>query len=132
MLAPSPDEPGTVAARVAAALGRDPFLDLSPEILRAYRHLGPSGAPESVRRALDEELTRHAALAARAAEIREAAAEMAEHPDESLTVRVRTAAEAEHAANTEPLQDDESAEESERLEFASIVRVAKPHRPRKG
>ena len=102
-LARSPDEPQSVAARVAAALGRDPFLDLSPEILRAYRHLGPSGTPDSVRRALEEELTRHAALAARAAEIREAAVEIGENPDEALSIRVRAAADAEHVANTRPL-----------------------------
>ena len=91
-------------ARVAAALGRDPFPELSPEIVRANRHLGPSGAPDMVRRALEEELTRHAALAGRAAEIREAAAEIGEDPDEALTDRVRAAAEAEHAANTRPLR----------------------------
>lgn len=131
-LTESPDEPQAANARVTAALGRDPLLDLPPDILRAYRHLGPSGAPADVRRALGEELTRHAALAGRAAEIREATAEIREEADESLTVRVRAATDAEHAANTEPLQDDQSAEESERLEFASIVRVPKPHRPRKG
>jgi hypothetical protein len=104
---------------------------LSPEILRAYRHLGPSGAPDSVRRALEEELTRHAALAARAAEIREAAAEIGENPDEALSIRVRAAADAEHVANTRPLENDQSAEESEHIEFAHVISAAEASRSRK-
>ena len=116
---------------VKAALGRDPILDLPGDMLRAYRHLGPSGTPDMVRRALEEELTRHAALVGRAAEIRDAAAEMVEDPGESLTNRVRAAAEAEHTANTRPLEDDQSAEESEHLEFAHVIGAAEASRSRK-
>jgi DNA primase len=130
-LARSPDEPHAATARVAAALGRDPFADLSPEILRAYRHLGPSGTPDMVRRALEEELTRHAALTARAAEIREASAEIGRNPDDALAIRVRAAAEAEHAANTRPLEDDQSADESEQSEFAHVIGAAEASRSRR-
>lgn len=127
----SPGEPSQAPATVAAELGRDLFAELAPEVVRANRHLGPRATPDYARRAIEEEMTRHAALTGRAAEIREATAEMADDPDEALTNRVRAASEAEHAANTDPLQDDLSAEVSERLEFAAIVQVPKPHRPRK-
>jgi DNA primase len=134
-LAAAPDEPRSVVARVTAALGRDPFPELSQEVVRANRHLGPSAAADMARRAIEEELTRHAAVSGRAAELLEATAEIRDAADEALTEaltnRVRAAAEAEQAANTEPLQDDLSAVESERLEFAAIVQVPKPHRPRK-
>jgi DNA primase len=130
-LARAPDEPHAVAARVATELGRDPFLDLSPEILRAYRHLGPSGTPDMVRRALEEELTRHAALTARAAEIREAAVEIGENPDDALAIRVRAAADAEHAANTRPLEEDQSADRSEQTEFAHVIGAAEASRSRR-
>ena len=56
---------------------------------------------------------------------------MSEHPDEALTVRVRAAAEAEHAANVTPLEDDQSADETERLEFATVIHAAEASRSRK-
>ncbi|HRO13061.1 MAG TPA: DNA primase [Amaricoccus sp.] len=130
-LAGSPDEPQAVPTLVQAALGRDPLVDLPAEIFRAYRHFGASGTPDVVRRALEEELTRRAALVGRAAEIREAAAEIADDPGESLTNRVRLAAEAEHSANTRPLEEDQSAEASEHLEFASVIGAAEASRSRK-
>jgi hypothetical protein len=130
-LAGFPDEPQSVAARVAALLGRDPLPELSPEFVRANRHLGPAADPEMARRAIEEELTRHAALTGRDAEIREAALEMSEHPDEALTVRVRAATDAEHAANVKPLEDDQSADETERLEFATVMNSAEASRSRK-
>ena len=34
---------------------------------------------------------------------------------------MRAAAEAEHVANTRPLEDDRSDDESEHLEFASVI-----------
>ncbi len=43
-------------------LGCDPLAELAPEQVRANRHLGPAAAPEKARRAIEEELTRHAAL----------------------------------------------------------------------
>ena len=78
-LAQSLDQPQRVAALVAARLGSDPLAELFPDQVRAYRHLGPSAAPEKARRALEEELTRHAALIGHDEEIRDAAIEIVEH-----------------------------------------------------
>ncbi len=119
-----------VVARVTARLGRDPVQELAFQHVKANRHLGPAAAPENARRAIEEELIRHAALTGRAAENREAA-EFAENPDDSVTMRVRAAAEAEQSANTRPLEDDRSADESERVEFASIIQAAEASRSRK-
>jgi hypothetical protein len=102
--------------------------------VRANPHLGPTAEAAMAARAIEEELTRHAAMRGRAAEIRDAAADLAEHPDEAITLRVRAAAEAEQSANIRPLEDDRSDDISERLEFASVIRAAeasKSRRPRK-
>jgi len=115
---------------VAARLGRDPAPDLALPQVRANRHLGPAADPDNARRAIEEELTRHAALTGRAAENREAA-ELADDPDDAVTMRVRAAAEAEQSANTRPLEDDHSADESERIEFAGIIQAAEASRSRK-
>jgi DNA primase len=125
------DPPQVVAERVKARLGRDPLPELAPAQVRANRHLGPAATPENARRAIEEELFRHAALAGRAAEIREAAAELAEHPDDALTARMRAAAEAADVANTRPLAEDETLDASERVEFATVVRIPAPRRPRR-
>ncbi|MFO1210582.1 MAG: DNA primase [Amaricoccus sp.] len=135
-LAGSLDEPHRVAARVAGRLGCDPLAELAPEHVRANRHLGPAATPENARRAIEEELTRHAALAGRAAEISEAVADLAEtrEADEALVVRVRRAAEAADDANTRPLAEDGQADESERTEFAAVLEAAaasRSRRPRK-
>jgi DNA primase len=130
-LAASLDPPEDVAERVRASLGGDPMPELAPAQVRANRHLGPAATPENARRAIEEELFRHAALAGRAAELREAAAELALGPDDALTARMRAAAEAADTANTRPLADDESLDESERLEFAEIIHAAETSRSRK-
>ena len=52
----------------------------------------------------------------------------------TMTLRVRAAAEAEQSANSRPLEDDHSDDETERLEFARVVAAAEaspPRRPRK-
>jgi len=136
-LAQSLDEPDQVAARVAGRLGCDPLGELAPEHVRANRHLGPAATRENARRAIEEELTRHAALAGRAAEIIEAAADLAEAPGtteasaDALVIRVRRAAEAAEEANTRPLADDAGADESERVEFAAAIEAAEASRSRK-
>ncbi len=125
------DEPGRAAAAVARRLGRDPLPDLAAlGHLRANPHLGPAAEPHQAARAIEEELTRHAALAGRAAEILEAAAEP-DHLDDAVLNRVRAAGEAEHLAYVRPLEDDNDGEESEHLEFVSVVRAPKPRKPRK-
>lgn len=120
-----------VAGSVARRLGRDPVPELATlGHLSANPYLGASADPAQAARAIEEELTRHAALAGRAAEIREAMAEVAEHLDEALTSRVRAAADAEQSANTRPLEDDASSDETERLEFAAIIEAAEASRSR--
>ena len=129
------DTSPAVLARVAARLGRDPMPELTAlGQVRANPHLGAAADAAMAARAVEEELTRHAALTGRAAEIREAAADLEGHPDEAITLRVRAAAEAEQIANSRPLEDDRSDDRSERLEFASVIHAAeasKPRRPRK-
>jgi hypothetical protein len=98
--------------------------------VRANRHLQEGGDPALAARALDEELTRHAALTGRAEEVRDAVADVGAD-DDRLTERMRAAAEATHLANVRPLEDDTSGEEAEHLEFDAVVRIPEPRRPRK-
>ena len=89
-------------------LGRDPCPSCRPaDPCARTATSGRPATPDIAAARLDEELTRHAALAGRAAEIREAARRARPSTaDEGLTWRLRAAAEAEHAANAGPLQDD--------------------------
>jgi DNA primase len=124
------DGPDGLPGRVAARLGHDPLPALAAcGPVRANRHLRAEADPALAARAIDEELTRHAAMAGRAAEIREAMTDLAEG-DDRLTLRMRSAGEAEQLANTQPLQDDSDALEAERREFAALVRVPDP-RPKR-
>ena len=124
----------SLLAAVAARIGHDPLPALAGcGPVRANRHLRAGADPALAARAIDEELTRHAALTGRADEIREAVADVAA-ADDTLTLRVRAAAEAEQSANIRPLEDDRSDDETERLEFARVVAAAAaspPRRPRK-
>ena len=128
-------EPGDLTVQVRSRLGRDPLPELVARgQVRANPHLGLAAAPEMAARAVEEELTRHAALAGRAAELREAALDLAGPGDEAITRRVRAAAEAEQSANIQPLELDETADETERLEFARVIEAAEAspsRRPRK-
>ena len=118
-------------AAVATRLGHDPLPGLAAcGPVRASRHLQAGADPERAGRALDEELTRHAALTGRAEEIREAVADVAT-ADDSMTLRVRAAADAEHLAYTRPLEDEAEGSEAEHLEFDAVVRVPGPRRPRR-
>ena len=60
----------------------------------------------------------------------DAVADLIAHPDDAITLRVRAAAEAEHEANTKPLQDDQSEDQTERLEFAELIRASEARRSR--
>jgi hypothetical protein len=82
-------------------------------------------------RALDEALERYAALTARADEVRDALAELADDADETITLRVRAAAEAEQSADLRSLADDRSDDVSERAEFAEIIGAAEASRGRR-
>jgi hypothetical protein len=81
---------------------------LAPGQVRANRHLGPGAAPEFAARAIEEELTRHAAIAGWRAELVDAARELTAETAESVGWRLRDAAEAAHSAARRPIS--ESAE----------------------
>ena len=131
-LGASLDDHRDVAARVALRLGRDPLPGLRASgHVRANLHLGPSAAPDMAARALDEALGRYAALTGRADEIRDAAAELAEHPDEAITTRIRAAADAEQSADVRPLEDDHTEDRAEQAEFAEIITAAEAARTRR-
>jgi DNA primase len=102
-------------------LGTDPLPGLlTIGHVRANRHLGPKADSEVALRAIDEEITRHAALAGRIEEIREAVDEIAGDADEALTARLRHAAEAGHEANTRPLAEHTDSDEAEHKDFVSF------------
>jgi len=104
-----------------ARLGSDPLPGLmTVGHVRASRHLGPKAESEAARRAIDEEITRHAALAGRIEEVREAIDELAGEADEALTARLRHAAEAGHDANTRPLAEHADSDDTEHKDFISF------------
>ena len=125
-----------VLARVAARLGRDPMPELTAlGQVRANPHFGPAADPAMAARAIEEELTRHAALTGRADEIRDAAAEIAEELDERITW---SACAPPPRPSTPPTRDRSRTiaadEHAEHLEFEREVRVpeaSKSRRPRK-
>jgi DNA primase len=126
----SPDRESLLTA-ISARLGHDPLPGLTAcGPVRANRHLQADADPELAARAIDEELTRHAARTGRADEIREAVVDLLSN-DDRLTLRVRAAGEAEQVANTKPLEDNTDAAEAEHREFAAFVRVPDPRGPRK-
>ena len=130
-----PGDGEALRAAIAARLGNDPMpLIAACGPVRANPHVRADSDPERAARAVDEELTRHAAQTGRDEEIREAAIDLAASDDEAITLRVRAAAEAEQSANSRPLEDDHSDDETERLEFARVIAAAEaspPRRPRK-
>jgi DNA primase len=89
-----------------------------PELLahgqiRANPHLRPDADTTAALRAIEEELTRHAAQQGRYAEIRDAVEEMQGAADEGLTWRLKQAADATHHATAQPLADAGTQAEAE-------------------
>ncbi len=99
---------------VATRIGRDPMTDLvAPRQVEANPHLRPGADPAQARRAIEEELTRHAATTGWRAELREAERELAGPAglaDEALTWRLREAADAAHRAASRPLSESAGAD----------------------
>ncbi|MFT3974685.1 MAG: DNA primase [Amaricoccus sp.] len=123
--APDTGDLARVADMVRARLGRDPTAELALNgRLGAAAHLRPTAEAELVARAIEEELDRHAALSGRAAEVREATADVEADADDGLTLRVRAAAEAEHATYTRPFADDGTDTGLEGPEFLSVIRAS--------
>jgi DNA primase len=99
---------------VARAIGSDPFETLlAPGQVRANRYLCAGGDPDLARRAIAEEIDRHAALSGRSAERRDAEKELSPETAESFGWRLRDAAETDHRTSTAPLADsaNDSADE---------------------
>ena len=116
--------------RSAAPLGRDPLPALAACGAGARQPPPRPGGrrPQRAARAVDEELTRHAALTGRADEIREAAADLAAPPT-SLTLRgcappPRPSSRPTAGRSRTSRADDES----ERLEFARVIQLPRQAR----
>jgi DNA primase len=106
--ASTPDHAGLLEA-VAARIGRDPMSDLlAPGHVSANRHLRAGADSDLAARAIEEELTRHAAIAGWRAELIDAVRELNAETAESVGWRLRDAAEAAHLSASRPIS--ESAE----------------------
>ena len=110
---------------VTVRMGRDPLPELvAPRQVAANPHLHIGADPVLARRAIEEELTRHAAATGWRAEVREAEREFAGPSglaDEALTWRLREAADAAHLAASRPLTDSAAVDaETEALVSASL------------
>jgi hypothetical protein len=112
----------SIRAALASRLGADPFASLAAVgQVRASRHVAPGADPERVARALEEELDRHAAMADRAAETREAMAAITATASEALTARLREAADALHEVGARALAESAVAEEAEHRQFVGFL-----------
>ncbi len=106
--------PTDMQKAVEKAIGSDPLgILLAPGQVRANRHLRAGGDRGLARRAIAEELDRHAALSGRTAELRDAERELSPETAESFGWRLREAAETDHRTSTAPLADsaNDSADE---------------------
>ena len=113
---------GDMRGAVAMRLGRDPLPELTaPRQVGANRHLRPGADPAQARRMIEETLDRHAAAAGRTAEVRDAEREVVATADETMTWRLREAAEAVHHAATRALAD--SAQADDEAEAALSARL---------
>lgn len=112
----------SVAALVSRRLGRDVLSDLDClGQVRANPYLRAGADPEKAALAIEEELTRQAALAGWRVETREAAAGLSRETVDWIGPRLRRAAEAAHEAGMKPLAGDQTDLGLEREEFASTL-----------
>ena len=110
----APDPAEELGRAIGQRTGRNPLIDLlAPGQVRANRYLSRSAEPEQARRAIDEELTRHAATLGRSAETLEAQREIIADEGEGLTWRLSEAVSAEFEANTRPLAEAGQSSEDE-------------------
>ncbi|WP_424934085.1 DNA primase [Amaricoccus macauensis] len=101
---PNPTE--WIGTAIGRRIGRDPYTELfAPGQVRANRHLSRDATPEQARRAIDEELTRHAAILGRLSETSEAEREISEAEDDGVAWRLSQAAQARFEADTRPLAE---------------------------
>ncbi|PZQ52628.1 MAG: DNA primase [Rhodovulum sulfidophilum] len=114
-----------LADLVARRLGRDVLADLDClGQVRANPHLRAGADPKKAARAIEEELTRQAALTGLRAETEDASAALASGAGEWIGSRLRNAADATHDANARPLTGESSDLAPERNEFAAILASA--------
>jgi DNA primase len=99
----------------------------APGQVRANPHLRDGADPVQARRAIEEELTRHAAAAGWLAEVRDAERELAGTggglADEALTWRLREAAEASHRADSRPTADSAAVEAEAEAELSQRLQA---------
>ena len=112
----------SLAERVARRLGRDVMAELDRlGQVRANPHLRASADPEKAALAIEEELTRQAALTGWHSETRDAAAGLSRETVDWIGPRLRRAAEAAHEAGIRPLAGENADLGLEREEFASTL-----------
>jgi DNA primase len=105
--------PASLADRLSARMGRDPRNQLSAlGQLRDNPHLGPDADTATAARAIEAEISRHAAWMDKETEVRDAAEALTGEADEGLTWRLRQAADAHHRADREALPDEAGTEGS--------------------
>jgi DNA primase len=123
------DSFGTAIGR---RIGRDPLIEiLAPGQVRVNRHLSKEASPEQARRAIDEELTRHAAVFGRLVEISDAEREIVEATDDGLAWRLMQAARASFEADTRPLVEQAgTTAQEETLLSLELDEMIQRHRSR--
>jgi DNA primase len=95
-----------IGPAIGRRIGRDPLTELlAPGQVRVNRHLSRDASPDQARRAIDEELTRHAAVLGRIAEISDAEREIMDATDDGIAWRLIHAARATFEADTRPLAE---------------------------
>ncbi len=127
----------SLADMVTRRLGRDVMAELDwLGQVRANPHLRFGADPEKAAQAIEEELTRQAALSGWHAETRDAAAGLSRETVDWIGPRLRHAAEAAHEAGVRPLSGENTDLGLEREEFAatlaSVEAQQRAHRGRRG
>ncbi len=112
----------SLADMVTRRLGRDVMAELDwLGQVRANPHLRFGADPEKAAQAIEEELTRQAALSGWHAETRDAAAGLSRETVDWIGPRLRHAAEAAHEAGVRPLSGENTDLGLEREEFAATL-----------
>lgn len=112
--------------------GQNPSKVLeTPGQVRANRYLSADAHSDQARRAIDEELTRHAAILGKTAELLDAKREIHEGSGEGLTWRLGQAINAAHDADIRPLSESGSVSaEEEALLSRELEQMIERHNHR--
>ncbi|MEM8572031.1 MAG: DNA primase [Pseudomonadota bacterium] len=111
----TPNPTDEIGPAIGRRIGQNPLRNLlAPGQVRSNIHLSSGASPEQARLAIDEELTRHAAVMGRIAETAEAEREIEGADSDGLDWRLIQSAQASFQADVRPLAERaEAAEESE-------------------